>query len=197
MKKIKLRLLVLLLSVIPIGLYAYTNGQIVKLNGMNYKVTSVALHQLAFLNAENVVGHLVIPQTVPDNKGITFTVTGVTFMGGYLCKDITSVELPESITYLDAGVFSGASLVSINIPKNVKRIEENANTQLKKVPKYTVDPANPYFSSDSDGALYSKDGKTLRFVPSSVPLVDGTYTVKTNVDTIKNSCFSLIDGLKK
>ena len=37
MKKIKLRLLVLLLSVIPIGLYAYTNGQIVKLNGMNYK----------------------------------------------------------------------------------------------------------------------------------------------------------------
>ena len=197
MKKIKLRLLVLLLSVIPIGLYAYTNGQIVKLNGMNYKVTSVALHQLAFLNAENVVGHLVIPQTVPDNKGITFTVTGVTFMGGYLCKDITSVELPESITYLDAGVFSGASLVSINIPKNVKRIEENANTQLKKVPKYTVDPANPYFSSDSDGALYSKDGKTLRFVPSSVPLVDGIYTVKTNVDTIKNSCFSLIDGLKK
>lgn len=110
---------------------------------------------------------------------------------------ITSVKLPESITYLDAGVFSGASLESINIPKKVERIEENANTQLKKVPKYTVSPDNPHFSSDSDGALYSRDGKTLRFVPSSVPLTGGTYTVKPNVEIIKNSCFSLIDGLKK
>ena len=197
MVKTKLFLLALLFVVIPKGLYAYTNGQIVKINHMNYKVTSVDLHYLAFLNADNVVGELVIPETVPDGHGTTFTVTGVTYMGGYDCKMITSVKLPESITYLDAGVFSGASLESINIPKKVERIEENANTQLKKVPKYTVSPDNPHFSSDSDGALYSRDGKTLRFVPSSVPLTGGTYTVKPNVEIIKNSCFSLIDGLKK
>ena len=105
MKKIKLLLLMLLLSVIPTGLYAYTNGQIVKIGGMNYKVTSIALYQLAFLNAPGKVGHLVIPKTVPDGHGTTFTVTGVTFMGGYNCDKITSVKLPESITYLDAGIF--------------------------------------------------------------------------------------------
>nr|WP_232210602.1 leucine-rich repeat domain-containing protein [Alloprevotella rava] len=197
MKKIKLLLLMLLLSVIPTGLYAYTNGQIVKIGGMNYKVTSVALYQLAFLNAPGKVGHLVIPKTVPDGQGTTFTVTGVTFVGGYNCDKITSVKLPESITYLDAGIFKDASLETINIPKNVKRIEENANTQLKKVPKYTVDTENPYFSSDDKGALYSKNKKTLRFVPSDIPLVNGAYTVDSNVDSIKNSCFSLINGLKK
>jgi|GEM_PF-4357557 hypothetical protein len=100
MVKSKLFLLALLFVVIPKGLYAYTNGQIVKINHMNYKVTSVDLHYLAFLNADNVVGELVIPETVPDGHGTTFTVTGVTYMGGYDCKMITSVKLPESITYL-------------------------------------------------------------------------------------------------
>ena len=198
MKKIKLLLLLLLLSVIPAGLYAYTNGQIVKIGHMNYKVTSIALHQLAFLNADStVVGHLVIPGTVPDGKGTTFTVTRVSFVGGYTCEKITSVKLPETVTDLDVGVFSGASLESITLSKNVKNIAENANTQVKKVPKYIVPSDNPYFSADSDGALYSKDGKTLCFVPSSVPLVGGAYTVNANVEKITKSCFTLIDGLKK
>lgn len=80
MAKIKLLLLALLFIAIPKGLYAYTNGQIVNINHMNYKVTSVALHQLAFLNADNtVVGQLVIPGKVSDNKGTIFTVTRVSF----------------------------------------------------------------------------------------------------------------------
>ena len=198
MKKIKLLLLLLLLSVIPAGLYAYTNGQIVKIGHMNYKVTSIALHQLAFLNADStVVGHLVIPGTVPDGKGTTFTVTRVSFVGGYTCEKITSVKLPETVTDLDVGVFSGASLESITLSKNVQNIAENANTQVKKVPKYIVPSDNPYFMADAAGALYSKDGKTLRFVPSSVPLVGGAYTVDANVEKITKSCFTLIDGLKK
>ena len=197
MKKIKLRLLVLLLSVIPIGLYAYTNGQIVKIKGMNYKVLSVELRKLAFLNADNIVGELEIPGTVQDGIGTTFTVTRVSFVGGYPCDKITSVKLPETVTHLDVGVFSGASLESITISKSVQYIEENANTQLKKVPKYNVALDNPYFKSDNDGALYSKDGKTLRFVPSSIPLDNGTYTVNSDVEKITKSCFTLIDGLKK
>ena len=56
MTKIKLLLLALLFTAIPKGLYAYTNGQIVKINSMNYKVMSSDLHTLAFLTADNVVG---------------------------------------------------------------------------------------------------------------------------------------------
>ena len=170
MAKIKLLLLALLFIAIPKGLYAYTNGQIVNINHMNYKVTSVDLHQLAFLNAENVAGELVIPGTVP---------------------------LSETVTDLDVGIFKDASLESITIPKSVLHIEENANTQLKKVPKYIVASDNPNFKSDSNGALYSKDGKTLRFVPSSIPLDNGAYTVNSSVEKITKSCFTLIDGLKK
>ena len=183
---------------IPKGLYAYTNGQIVNINHMNYKVLSTAERRLAFLNADNtVVGHLAIPGIVQDGLGTTFTVTRVSFIGRYTCENITSVKLPETVTHLDVGVFSGASLESIYISKSVEKIEENANTQLKKVPKYTVDPANLHFMADAAGALYSKDGKTLRFVPSSITLDNGAYTVASNVEKITKSCFSLIDGLKK
>ena len=197
MMKIKLLLLALLFMAIPKGLYAYTNGQIVKINSMNYKVMSSDLHTLAFLNAENLTGELVIPGTVSDGNGTTFTVTRVTFVNGYRCDKITSVRLPDTVTDLDVGVFAGASLESIYISKSVKNIEENANTQLKKVPKYEVADDNPYFKSDSNGALYSRDGKTLRFVPSSTPLIGGAYTVNPDVESITKSCFTLINGLKK
>ena len=193
MKKIKLLLLMLLLSVIPTGLYAYTNGQIVTFNHMTYKVTSSTLHTLAFLGPdESIVGLLEIPGTVKDNKGTTFTVTRVSFVNPYHCKNITSVKLPETVTHLDVGVFKDAKLESITIPKNVQYIEENANTQLAKVPKYKVASDNPYFMADSDGALYSKSGKTLRAVPSSISLNNGAYTVKSSVDSITKSCFSKI-----
>ena len=198
MAKIKLLLLALLFIAIPKGLYAYTNGQIVNINHMNYKVLSTAERRLAFLNADNtVVGHLAIPGIVKDGLGTTFTVTRVSFIGRYTCENITSVELPETVTDLDVGVFSGASLEFITIPKSVQHIEENANTQLKKVPKYIVATDNPHFKSDDKGALYSKDGKTLRFVPSSIPLVNGAYTVNSSVEKITKSCFTLINGLKK
>ena len=198
MAKIKLLLLALLFIAIPKGLYAYTNGQIVNINHMNYKVMSIDLRKLAFLNADNtVVGHLEIPGIVKDGQGTTFTVTRVSFVGGYTCEKITSVKLPETVTDLDVGVFSGASLESITLSKNVQNIAENANTQVKKVPKYIVPSDNPYFKSDDKGALYSKDGKTLRFVPSSIPLDNGAYTVNSSVEKITKSCFTLINGLKK
>ena len=183
---------------IPKGLYAYTTGQIVTFNHMTYKVTSSTLRTLAFLGPdESIVGLLEIPGTVGDNKGTTFTVTRVSFVNPYHCKNITSVKLPETVTDLDVGIFSGAKLESITIPKSVKNIEENANTQLAKVPKYEVASDNPYFMADSDGALYSKSGKTLRAVPSSISLNNGAYTVKSSVDSITKSCFSKIADLKK
>ena len=198
MVKIKLLLLALLFAAIPKGLHAYTDGQIVTFNHMTYKVTSSTLRKLAFLGPdESIVGLLEIPGTVRDNKGTTFTVTRVSFVNPYHCKNITSVKLPETVTDLDVGVFSGASLESIYISKSVKNIEENANTQLAKVPKYEVASDNPYFMADSDGALYSKSGKTLRAVPSSISLNNGAYTVKSSVDSITKSCFSKIADLKK
>lgn len=72
MAKIKLLLLALLFIAIPKGLYAYTNGQIIKIKHMNYKVLSIAERRLAFLNADNVVGTLEIPGTVQAGPQIGF-----------------------------------------------------------------------------------------------------------------------------
>lgn len=198
MRQTKLLLLALLFMAIPTGLFAYTDGQIVTFNGNTYKVASIADHTLYFLGTDDSnSGELVIPEKVYDGIDITFTVTGVEYNSRYKCTNITSIKLPESIVYLGYDIFGGADLASINIPKNVKSISENVWAGLRSVPKQTVDPDNPYFSSDDDGALYSKDKTVLRSVPSNVPLTGGVYTVSDKVTRITNTCFRLVNDLTK
>lgn len=198
MKKLCFLLLILLLAAIPKSLLAYTDGQIVPFSGNYYRVVSAAQNTLSFLGTDDSnSGKLIIPEKILDGKGTTFTVVGVDYSPVYKCKNITSVKLPESIVYLGYDIFQGANLESINIPKNVTSISENVWIALQKVPKQTVDPANLYFSSDADGALYSKDKSVLRSIPSDVPLVGGTYTVNNQVTSITNTCFRLVNDLTK
>ena len=198
MKKTKLLLLVLLFTVIPMGLSAYTNGQIVTFDKHTYKVASVAKKELYFVGTDNSnTGELVIPKEVFDKIDFTFTVTGVEYHPLYKCNNITSVKLPETITYLGSQIFGGAKLETINIPKNVVTIEENAWTSVGSVPKCVVDPQNANFSSDNDGALYSKNMSTLYSIPSKVALANGVYTVNDKVTKIIKTGFRLVSGLTK
>ncbi len=198
MKKTKLLLLVLLFTVIPMGLSAYTNGQIVTFDKHTYKVASVAKKELYFVGTDNSnTGELVIPKEVFDKIDFTFTVTGVEYHPLYKCNNITSVKLPETITYLGSQIFGGAKLETINIPKSVVTIEENAWTSVGSVPKCVVDPQNTNFSSDHDGALYSKNMSTLYSIPSKVALVNGVYTVNDKVTKIIKTGFRLVSGLTK
>lgn len=198
MKKTKLLLLALLFTVIPMGLSAYTNGQIVTFDKHTYKVASVAKKELYFVGTDNSnTGELVIPKEVFDKIDFTFTVTGVEYHPLYKCNNITSVKLPETITYLGSQIFGGAKLETINIPKNVVTIEENAWTSVGSVPKCIVDPQNANFSSDNDGALYSKNMSTLYSIPSKVALVNGVYTVNDKVTKIIKTGFRLVSGLTK
>ena len=198
MRQTKLLLLALLFMAIPTGLFAYTDGQIVTFNGNTYKVISATDNTLCFLGTDDSkTGELEIPSTVSDKVDIIFTVTQAGGSAPYYCRNITSIKLPETILSLNADCFRGASLESINIPKNLTSINEYAWASLQKVPKQTVAPDNPVFSSDTDGVLYSKDGTVLRSVPSDVTLTGGTYTVNNNVTKITNNAFRSVNNLTK
>ncbi|MBB3702038.1 leucine-rich repeat domain-containing protein [Alloprevotella rava] len=206
MRKLKLLLLTLLLTAIPNFLWAYTKDQIVSFDNeqTHYQViqpdgTSGVQPTLRFLSTKNA-GPLVIPETIGDNKGVTFTVVEVGSKGGYTSKKVTSVTLPNTIKELGINCFSGATkLDSINIPASVEKINPIAFGDLRTVPVFTVDPANSHFSSDANGVLYSNDKTKLWNVPTAIATKIGsdTYNVDPNVTEINRGAFPAHAELKK
>lgn len=143
---------------------------------------------------------MVIPETIGDNKGVTFTVVEVGSKGGYTSKEVTSVTLPNTIKELGINCFSGATkLESINIPASVEKINPVAFGDLRTVPVFTVDPANSHFSSDANGVLYSNDKTKLWNVPTAIATKIGsdTYNVDQNVTEINRGAFPAHAELKK
>ena len=191
-------LLMLLFTAIPILGFSQTNGEIITRDGKTYKVISAADATLAYLgNTPAATGHLVIPETVLINSGVTYTVTETDYDALFRCYGITSVHLPSTIKKIGPNSFPGARLTSMNIPASLEEIHESAWASINGLPKFTVDASSTKFSADQAGALYSKDKKTLYGVPSNVALNNGVYTVDENVETIIKAVFLDVTGLTK
>ena len=76
----------------------------------------------------------VIPSTI---NGITVTSIGKNAF--FMCKDLVSVELPDTITEIDAWAFACCyNLERINIPEGVKSIGEDAFSNCKKILSITI-----------------------------------------------------------
>ncbi len=197
MKKNKYFLLLLLFLAISTRAFAYVTDEIVKFGSHTYRVVSASAFTLAFLGTDDTTtGQLVIPATVNDGKDVTFTVTVVGGSFVHKCNNITSVVLPETIVEIKGSSFNNAKLESINIPKNVAKIDQIAFTYLLKTPKFNVSTENTYFTSDADGVLYSKDMSTLYAVPSDVTVNNGVYAINENVTYIKYNAVFLPNSTK-
>ena len=203
MVKIKLLLLALLFVAIPNFLWAYTKDKVVTFGELSYKVlvadgTPGVQPTLMFVGTTKT-GHVDIPATVNDGKGITFKVTEIGSETGYNCKNVTSVKMPESIVKINDGSFSESTITRIDIPKNVAEIQTNAWIRLPKNPECHVDSENPKFESDENGVLYTKGKTELRTVPYNImsKVVGDTYTVNTTVKYITKGAFRDSENLKK
>ena len=200
MKKIKLLLLALLITAIPKSLWAYTPDEIVTFDNKTYKVLvpSGANASLMFVGT-TLSGALVIPDKINDNKGITFTVTEIGSEVNQDCKDITSITLPETIEKIGSGVFKGAQITELVIPKSVRDISHTAWVVLPTIPEFKVHSENPSFESDEKGVLYTKNRVELRTVPSNImtKVTGDTYTIDSHVTSITVGAFAEASGLKK
>ena len=200
MKKIKLLLLALLITAIPKSLWAYTPDEIVTFDNKTYKVLvpSGANASLMFVGT-TLSGALVIPDKINDNKGITFTVTEIGSEVNQDCKDITSITLPETIEKIGSGVFKGAQITELVIPKSVRDISHTAWVVLPTIPEFKVHSENPSFESDEKGVLYTKNRVELRTVPSNImtKVAGDTYTIDSHVTSITVGAFAKAPDLKK
>lgn len=117
-------------------------------------------------------------------------------LGLHDCKNLVSVSLPDSVTEISGDCFWNCeSLRQITIPKNVEGDLDGLTflgcTQLNRI---MVDPNNPFYSNDMDGALFNKDKTVIiRFPLGSAKW---NYVINNGVAEIGERCFENCKSLE-
>ena len=137
------------------------NSSIIFHNGFKYKINGSTL-ALTDQNDAMCNGDLVIPSKITHN-GVTYTVTQVESWACYNLYNLTSVQIPSTVT--DIGLYAF-----------------NSCPRLRSI---TVNSANPNYS-DRDGVLYNKNGKYLLCYPNARAT---SYTIPSDVTMIYYSAF--------
>lgn len=107
------------------------------------------------------------------------------------CQDLVSVGMP-SVVSIESYAFSKCpNLVSINIPASVRRCDGSSFAECTSLVNISIDPANTQYKAEN-GAIYSKDGKTL----IEWPAASGSIVLNDSVDTIGTYAFNGCVNLK-
>lgn len=124
-------------------------------------------------------------------------------------KNLTSIQIPDSVVNISMGAFSGCSLTAINISLNssLQKLDGNCfdwnkinsfyiTKNLKDfnplalgdcpIDNITVDPENLYFRSDFKSVYNGTNNSTLLYV---IPTFSGDYIVPNFITSIFKFCF--------
>lgn len=105
---------------------------------------------------------------------------------------LESLTVPEGITELSGGMLSQMSgLKQISLPASLRSIGEMALPGYGDLEQITVADGNEHYQT-YDGALFSRDGKTLLLYPAGR---DGTYEIPPGTLLIGDHAFGENDGL--
>ena len=131
-------------------------------------------------------GDIIIPETLSDDMGHTYTVTGIDYVAFANCQQLASVSMPGTIRFIGRSAFAGDALLSsitipssvdsigagaftyctgltsLSIPSSVRSIGERAFAGCKGVTNVTVDSDNTtYDSRDNCNAIIETASNTL------------------------------------
>lgn len=159
-----------------------------------------------------ISGDVVIPSTLGG-----YPVTCIGEQAFWVCQNVTSVEMPNSVTTIDKSAFDKCAMTKVNIPSSVTKIGDYAFSKCVElisidIPssvtsigneafyecgdliRITVDKNNAYYSSDDYGALFNKNRTRLIQYPAGD--TRSSYSVPKGVTEIANWAFYLSSNLK-
>lgn len=128
----------------------------------------------------------------PGGKSGSYAVpSGVTHIGGEAFWNntlLTSITFPNSLTTIEGGAFDECSGLTNNliIPASVTTLGGRFIRACRGVDAVVVDPANPSYSSSSDGVLFNKDKTCLVAYPGGKA---GAYVIPDGVTKIGEQAF--------
>lgn len=107
-----------------------------------------------------------------------------------LCRwadmNVTAIEISDGVTAVGAHAFEGCDQAGyVYLPSTVEKLGDGALSGMDTLQAIYVDETNPAFA-ERDGALYTKDGKTLVQVPAAVT----EFVVPDGVTAIGSYAFS-------
>ncbi len=82
-----------------------------------------------------------------QNTLIPNTVTSIGEYAFYVCNNLTSIEIPNSVTSIKYAAFCASGLINVEIPSSVTTIEDGVFATCPNISSITVEDGNPIYDS--------------------------------------------------
>ncbi|MBO5809321.1 MAG: leucine-rich repeat domain-containing protein [Bacteroidales bacterium] len=82
-----------------------------------------------------------------QNTLIPNTVTSIGEYAFYVCNNLTSIEIPNSVTSIKYAAFCASGLINVEIPSSVTTIENGVFATCPNISSITVEDGNPIYDS--------------------------------------------------
>ena len=103
-----------LLSLLMMLLPLMANAEAVEIDGIYYNLITKAKQAEVTSNPNKYTGNVVIPSSVVYND-VTYSVTSIREYSFQYCRDLNSITVPNSVTYIGTDAFGGIRLTTVYI----------------------------------------------------------------------------------
>ena len=117
------------------------------------------------------------------------TVETIGSLAFYGCESLGALNLKEGLKNIHSQAFEQSGVTVVYLPASVEFIESNAFGSCRNLQKFVVAEGNPYYFTDNNGGLYSREDDMVSLVqcPGSF---EGVYEILEGVNQIWGWAFA-------